>query len=71
MPLVLVNMTLFDADTLFAVTAARLGPPALRHGVDRLPEPAEVLVTAPASLVGAHRGRPMLLDLVGGSRSVA
>jgi UDP:flavonoid glycosyltransferase YjiC (YdhE family) len=58
-PLVLVNMTLFDAEQLYAVTAARLLPAAHRHGVERLPEPAEVLVTAPAGLVGHQRGRPM------------
>jgi UDP:flavonoid glycosyltransferase YjiC (YdhE family) len=58
-PLVLLNMTLFDAEQLFAVTVARLGPTARRHGVARLPAPTEVLVTAPASLGGASRGRPM------------
>ena len=58
-PLVLVNMTLFDADQLFAVTAARLGPTARRHGVHRLPAPAEVLAVAPPSLVGLQRTRRM------------
>ncbi|TFV92045.1 glycosyltransferase [Blastococcus sp. CT_GayMR20] len=58
-PLVVVNMTFFDAERLFAVTAARLGGVARRHGLVHLPEPAEVLGTAPPSLVGSRRGRPM------------
>jgi UDP:flavonoid glycosyltransferase YjiC (YdhE family) len=58
-PLVLVNMTFFDAEQLFAVTASKLGTVARRHGLDHMPEPAEVLVTAPPSLVGTQRGRPM------------
>ena len=58
-PVVLVNMTLFDAEKLFAVTAARLGRTARRHAVPGLPPLADVLVTAPRSLVGEQRGTPM------------
>jgi UDP:flavonoid glycosyltransferase YjiC (YdhE family) len=69
-PLVLVNMTLFDADQLFAVTVARLGATARRHGVRRLPAPAEVLAVAPPSLVGFHRTRPMRFTPVAGDGAV-
>ena len=58
-PLVIVNMTFFDAEKLFAVTATKLGTVARRYGLEHMPEPAEVLVTAPPSLVGPQRGRPM------------
>jgi UDP:flavonoid glycosyltransferase YjiC (YdhE family) len=58
-PLVIVNMTFFDAEKLFAVTATRLGTVARRHGLEHMPHPAEVLGTAPPSLVGDRRGRPM------------
>lgn len=58
-PLVLVNMTFFDAEQLFAVTAARLGRTARRHGVQRLPAPAEVFTIAPSSVAGEQRARPM------------
>lgn len=58
-PAVLVNMTLFDAEKLFAVTVANLGRTARRSGVDRIPPPVEVLLTAPPSLAGAQQGKPM------------
>jgi UDP:flavonoid glycosyltransferase YjiC (YdhE family) len=69
-PTVVVNMTLFDADELFGVTAARLDATARRHGVDRLPVPTEVLVTVPASLVGSERGRPMRCVPIAGDGDV-
>jgi UDP:flavonoid glycosyltransferase YjiC (YdhE family) len=52
-------MTFFDAEKLFAVTARRLGAVARRYGLEHMPQPADVLVTAPPSLVGPQRGRPM------------
>lgn len=58
-PLVLLNMTLFDAEKLLAVTVARLGKSARRHGIESIPLPSDVLLTVPRSLVGGHRGRPM------------
>ena len=71
-PVVLVDANLFDADDLLAATAARLRPALLgRCGVDRLPPAAEVLLTAPPSLVGARRGRPMRFVPVGGDDAPA
>ncbi|MGY1604461.1 nucleotide disphospho-sugar-binding domain-containing protein [Geodermatophilus sp. SYSU D00815] len=55
-PAVLVEGNLFDAEELFAAVLADYVP---RRGAAAFPTPAEVLVTAPASLVGPRRGRPM------------
>lgn len=52
-PVVLVDMTLFDGAELFASTVAALG------SAHRVPPPAEVLDLAPAGLVRSASGRPM------------
>jgi UDP:flavonoid glycosyltransferase YjiC (YdhE family) len=53
-PAVLVEGNLFDAEELLAATLGHYRP--AREG---FPRPAEVLTTAPPSLVGPRRGRPM------------
>ncbi|WP_448624049.1 nucleotide disphospho-sugar-binding domain-containing protein [Geodermatophilus sp. URMC 64] len=55
-PSVLVDASLFDAEELLAATTASYAP---RRGADGFPPPVEVLTTAPPSLVGERRGRPM------------
>ena len=55
-PSVVVENSLFDAGDAFAAAAAAYAP---RRGLDRLPDPAEIVATSPPSLVGARRGRPM------------
>ncbi|MGY1810928.1 glycosyltransferase [Blastococcus sp. SYSU D00669] len=55
-PAVLVEGNLFDAEELSAAVLADYAP---RRGARDFPAPAEVLVTAPPSLVGQRRGRPM------------
>ncbi|TQN43576.1 UDP:flavonoid glycosyltransferase YjiC (YdhE family) [Blastococcus colisei] len=52
-PVALVNMTLFDAEELFASTVSALG------SATRVPPPAEVLNLAPAGLVEPASGRPL------------
>ena len=66
-PAVLLNMTLFDAEKLFAVTVAHVGRAARTAGVDRIPPPVDVLVTAPPSLAGPQHGRPMRFVPVAGN----
>jgi UDP:flavonoid glycosyltransferase YjiC (YdhE family) len=66
-PTVLVNMTLFDAEKLFAVTMAHVGRTARTAGVDRIRPPADVLLTAPPSLAGPQRGTPMRFVPVAGN----
>jgi len=68
-PVVLVNMTLFDAQKLHAVTVARLGRIARTRGVDRIPPPVDVLLTAPPSLAGVQDGTPMRFVPVDGGGS--
>ena len=65
-PVVLLDASLFDAETLLAATMAGLRPTARRHGVSSLPQPADVLVTSPPSLVGPRRGTPMRFVPVAG-----
>jgi UDP:flavonoid glycosyltransferase YjiC (YdhE family) len=67
-PVVLVDMALFDARELRDSAASRIGPLARRYGVDRIPAVAEVLVTAPPSVTRASRGRPMRHVPVTGDR---
>ena len=55
-PAVLVEGNLFDARELLAAAAATYGP---ARGLADLPGPAEVLGTAPPSVVGERSGRPM------------
>jgi UDP:flavonoid glycosyltransferase YjiC (YdhE family) len=55
-PAVLVESNLFDAGELLS---AALGAYASRRGTQGLPPPAQTLITAPPSLVGPRRGRPM------------
>lgn len=52
LPVVLVNITLFDAESLFASAVSALGAASV-------PPAAEVLNTAPAGLVRLPGGRPM------------
>lgn len=59
-PVVLVNMTLFDAEALFASTVAAMGAPA------RFPPPATVYHTAPPGLVTFRSGRPLRFVPVAG-----
>src|SRR5688572_27796555 len=56
-PVVVVNMTLFDGAALFASATEALGATARQRGVSRIPPPALVLHTAPASLVEFTSGR--------------
>ena len=69
-PLVLVEGNLFDARQLHQAVTGELGPLLQRHRVGALPEPAEVLLTAPPSLVGERSGRPMRFVAVGGGGGV-
>jgi UDP:flavonoid glycosyltransferase YjiC (YdhE family) len=55
-PAVLVDGSLFDARELLA---AALAGYTARRGAEAFPPPAEVLTTAPPSLVGPRHGRPM------------
>lgn len=55
-PAVLVEGNLFDARELLAAAGATYGP---ARGLTDLPAPAEVLSTAPPSVVGPRSGRPM------------
>jgi UDP:flavonoid glycosyltransferase YjiC (YdhE family) len=55
-PAVLVEGNLFDARELLAAAGATYGP---ARGLTGLPQPADVLSTAPPSLVGPRSGRPM------------
>ena len=58
-PSVLVDALLFDGRELFGAVTRHLDALARRYGLDGLPEPADAVVTAPPSLVGERRGRPM------------
>lgn len=58
-PVVLVDLSLYDPEELLAATAARLASCARRYGVGAFPVAAEVLRTAPPSVIGHRRGRPM------------
>jgi UDP:flavonoid glycosyltransferase YjiC (YdhE family) len=55
-PAVLVENSLFDAGEQFAAAADAY---AHRRGLGRLPDPIEVVTTAPSSLVGSRPGRRM------------
>ena len=70
-PVVLLDASLFDAETLLAATTAGLRPTVRRHGVRSLPQPADVLVTSPPSLVGPRRGSPMRFVPVAGNGGAA
>lgn len=59
LPVVLVDLSLYDPEELLAATATRLATVSRRYGVDAFPVPAEVLRTAPRSVIGHRRGRPM------------
>jgi UDP:flavonoid glycosyltransferase YjiC (YdhE family) len=58
-PSVLVDSLLFDGRNLFSAVTRHLGGLVARYGVDALPEPVDAVVTAPRSVVGERRGRPM------------
>jgi UDP:flavonoid glycosyltransferase YjiC (YdhE family) len=58
-PSVLVDALLFHGRELFSAVTRHLGGLAARYGVDALPEPVDAVVTAPPSVVGERRGRPM------------
>lgn len=67
-PVVLIDMTLFDARALRDSAASRLGAVMGRYGVDHVPPPAEVLVTVPPSVTRASEGRLMRYVPVSGNR---
>lgn len=67
-PSVTVDASLYDPRELLAATLAHVGPALRRHGVDDVPPPAELLRTAPASVLGASWGRPMRYVPVAGER---
>jgi UDP:flavonoid glycosyltransferase YjiC (YdhE family) len=56
---VLVDGLLFDGWELFASVTRHLDGLARRFGVPVIPEPTDAVVTAPPSVVGARRGRPL------------
>jgi UDP:flavonoid glycosyltransferase YjiC (YdhE family) len=58
-PSVLVDALLFDGRDLFAAVTRHLDGLGGRYGVGSLPEPVDAVVTAPPSVVGPRRGRPM------------
>ena len=70
-PAVTVDASLFDAEELLRSTTRHLGTTARRRGVEAFPAPAEMLVTAPPSLIGDRRGRPMRYVPVAGSGPAA
>ncbi len=69
-PVVVVNMTLFDGADLYRSATGALAPEAQRRGLAAPPPPAAVLNVAPASLVDLPSGRPMRFVPVAG-RDVA
>jgi UDP:flavonoid glycosyltransferase YjiC (YdhE family) len=64
-PVVLVNMTLFDAEELFTSTVEALG------AAERVPAPAQVLNTVPPGLVRFRTGRPLRFVPVAGGDAEA
>ncbi|MCZ2857194.1 glycosyltransferase [Blastococcus sp. VKM Ac-2987] len=56
-PVALVDLSLYDPEELLAATATRLTAWSRRYGVGTLPVPAEVVRTAPPSVVEHRRGR--------------
>jgi UDP:flavonoid glycosyltransferase YjiC (YdhE family) len=58
-PSVLVDALLFDGRKLFSAVTRHLGGLVARYGIGGLPEPVDAVVTAPPSVVGERRGRPM------------
>jgi UDP:flavonoid glycosyltransferase YjiC (YdhE family) len=69
-PLVLADANLFDPREQFAAVAGHLGPVLRSHRLDAVPEPAEVLVTSPPSVVGVRSGRPVRFVPSGGHGDV-
>jgi UDP:flavonoid glycosyltransferase YjiC (YdhE family) len=65
LPVVVVNMTLFDGAALFASTAEALGPEA------RVPPPAQVFNLVPPGLVALPSGRPLRFVPVAGGDAPA
>ncbi|MGZ4508970.1 MAG: glycosyltransferase [Blastococcus sp.] len=59
LPAVTVDASLFDAAELLAAVGAELRSTLRRYGLQRLPAPAEMLVTTPPSLAGRRHGRQM------------
>jgi UDP:flavonoid glycosyltransferase YjiC (YdhE family) len=66
LPVVVVNMTLFDGAELFRSATDALSAQARRRGISAVRRPAEVLNLAPASLVDFTSGRPMRFVPVAG-----
>src|SRR4051794_11586421 len=58
-PSVLVDALLFDGRDLFAAVTQHLDRLVRRLGIGDLPAPVDAVVTAPPSVVGERRGRPM------------
>lgn len=71
LPVVVVNMTLFDGGDLFRSATGALAPEARRRGVRAVPPPAELLNLAPPSLVDLPSGRPMRFVPVAGRDAAA
>jgi UDP:flavonoid glycosyltransferase YjiC (YdhE family) len=67
-PVVTVDASLFDARALLGATLARVGPLARQFGVEEFPPPAQMLFTAPPSVVRATPGRPLRYVPVTGGR---
>lgn len=58
-PSVLVDGIIFDGRQLFTAVTSHLDELVRRSGVDRIPAPADTVVSIPPSLVGQRQGRPM------------
>jgi UDP:flavonoid glycosyltransferase YjiC (YdhE family) len=68
-PSVTVDASLFDARELLGATLSKVGAAAAQFGVAEFPEPAQMLYTAPPSVVRATPGRPLRYQPVAGDRA--
>jgi UDP:flavonoid glycosyltransferase YjiC (YdhE family) len=68
LPAVTVDTSLFDPRELLRVTLAEMDRTVQRCGVEHVPPPAEMLVTAPASVARSTHGRPMRHVQLSGDR---
>ena len=69
-PLVLADANLLDAREQLDAIRPHLAPVLRRHRLPPPPEPADVLTTAPPSLVGERSGRPVRFVPAGGRGDV-
>lgn len=58
-PAVTVDASLYDATDLLTAVTGALRRTLVAHGIERLPPPAEMLVTTPPSMRDTRRGRSM------------